>query len=42
MFRFGGGGYIVPNRDPKLETFFSYGTEHYLQRTPRAARFNEF
>jgi hypothetical protein len=42
MFRFGGGGYIVPNRDPKLETFFIYGTEHYLQRTPRAARFNEF
>jgi hypothetical protein len=42
MFRYGGGGYIVPNRDPKLETFFIYGTEHYLQKTPRAARFNEF
>ena len=42
MFRFGGGGYIAPNRDPKLETFFIYGTEHYLQKTPRAARFNEF
>jgi hypothetical protein len=42
MFRFGGGAYIVPNRDPNLETFFIYGTEHYLQKTPRAARFNEF
>jgi len=42
MFRFGGSGYIVPNRDPKRETFFIYGTEHYLQKTPRAALFNEF
>lgn len=41
MFRFGGGSYIVPNRDPKRETFFIYGTEHYLQKTPRAALFNE-
>jgi hypothetical protein len=42
MFRYGGSGYIVPNRDPKRETFFIYGTEHYLQKTPRAALFNEF
>lgn len=42
MFRFGGGAYIVPNANPALETFFIYGTEHYLQKTPRAARFNEF
>jgi hypothetical protein len=42
MFRFGGGSYIVPNRDPKRETFFIYGTEHYLQKMPRAALFNEF
>jgi hypothetical protein len=42
MFRFGGGAYIVPNANPALETFFMYGTEHYLQKTPRAARFNEF
>jgi hypothetical protein len=42
MFRFGGGGYIVPNANAALETFFIYGTEHYLQKTPRAARFNEF
>ena len=34
--------YIVPNGNPALETFFIYGTEHYLQRTPRAALFNEF
>jgi len=42
MFRFGGGGYIAPSRDPKRETFFIYGTEHYLQKTPRGALFNEF
>lgn len=42
MFRFGGGAYIVPNANPALETFFIYGTDHYLQKTPRAARFNEF
>jgi len=42
MFRFGGSGYIAPNRDPKRETFFIYGTEHYLQKLPRAALFNEF
>jgi hypothetical protein len=42
MFRFGGGAYIVPNANSALETFFIYGTEHYLQKTPRAARFNEF
>jgi hypothetical protein len=42
MFRFGGGAYIVPHGNPALETFFIYGTEHYLQRTPRAALFNEF
>ena len=42
MFRFGGGAYIVPGANPALETFFIYGTEHYLQHTPRAARFNEF
>jgi len=42
MFRFGGGAYVVPHGNPALETFFIYGTEHYLQRTPRAALFNEF
>ena len=42
MFRFGGGAYIVPGADPAVETFFIYGTDHYLQETPRAARFNEF
>jgi hypothetical protein len=42
MFRFGGGGYIVPSANPASETLFVYGTEHYLQKTPRAALFNEF
>ena len=42
MFRFGGGAYIVPSADPQLETFIFYGTEHYLQKVPRAALFNEF
>lgn len=42
MFRFGGSGYIVPSANPAAETFFVYGTEHYLQQTPRAALFNEF
>jgi hypothetical protein len=42
MFRFGGSGYIVPSANPAEETFFIYGTEHYLQKTPRAALFNEF
>lgn len=42
MFRYGGSGYIVPSRDPKRETMFIYGTEHYLQKLPRAALFNEF
>ena len=43
MFRFGGGGYIVvPTSDPALETFFLYGTGHYLQHVPRAAVYNEF
>jgi hypothetical protein len=42
MFRFGGGAYVVPGANPAAETFFVYGTEHYLQRTPRAALFNEF
>jgi hypothetical protein len=42
MFRFGGSGYIVPSANPAEETFFIYGTEHYLQQTPRAALFNEF
>ena len=26
----------------QARAFFIYGTEHYLQKTPRAARFNEF
>lgn len=42
MFRLGGGASIVPNASPALETCFIDGTEHYLQKTPRAARFNEF
>jgi len=42
MFRFGGGGYIVPSANPAAETFFIYGTEHYLQESPRSALFNEF
>ena len=42
MFRFGGGGYVVSSSDPAAETIFIYGTEHYLQKTPRAALLNEF
>jgi hypothetical protein len=42
MFRYGGGGYVVSSADPAAETLFIYGTEHYLQKTPRAALLNEF
>jgi hypothetical protein len=42
MFRYGGGGYVVASANPDFETFFFYGTEHYLQKEPRAALFNEF
>jgi len=42
MFRFGGSGYVVPSANPAGETFFVYGTEHYLQESPRSALFNEF
>jgi hypothetical protein len=42
MFRFGGGGYIVTHANPALDTFFIYGTQDYLQKNPRASRFNEF
>jgi hypothetical protein len=42
MFRYGGRAYIVTSGNPSLKTFFFCGTEHYVQKEPCAALFNEF